>query len=83
MNSIAEMIGKIQGAALVVDYGEKHAFSNSVRAIRKHKIMDSVLAKPGDCDISAYIDFGYVILQVCEFPGIGRGGHLGGEREGA
>lgn len=32
-NSLAELISKVGGAALIIDYGEKRAFSDSVRAI--------------------------------------------------
>lgn len=56
-NSLAELIAKIKGAALIVDYGEKRAFSNSVRAIARHKILDEYLNKPGECDLSAYVNF--------------------------
>ena len=59
MNSIAEMISKIGGASLIIDYGEKRAFSDSIRAIQRHKILDkeAILNKPGDCDLSAYVNF--------------------------
>lgn len=30
---MAELISKVGGAALIIDYGEKRAFSDSVRAI--------------------------------------------------
>ena len=32
-NSISEMIQKLNGAALVIDYGENQALSNSIRVI--------------------------------------------------
>ncbi|KAM3132661.1 hypothetical protein pb186bvf_015206 [Paramecium bursaria] len=59
VNSMAEMISKIGGASLIIDYGEKRAFSDSIRAIQRHKILDkdAVLNKPGDCDLSAYVNF--------------------------
>ena len=58
-NSLAELISKVGGAALIIDYGEKRAFSDSVRAIQRHKLMDKndILNKPGDCDLSAYVNF--------------------------
>ncbi|CAD8152168.1 unnamed protein product [Paramecium octaurelia] len=59
VNSLAELIAKVGGAALIIDYGEKRAFSDSVRAIQRHKLMDKkdILNKPGDCDLSAYVNF--------------------------
>ena len=31
MNSVSELIAKINGAALIIDYGEDHAFTDSIR----------------------------------------------------
>ena len=31
MNSLSELIAKINGAALIIDYGEDHAFTDSIR----------------------------------------------------
>ena len=33
MNSIAELISKLGGCGLFIDYGEYHSFSKSVRVI--------------------------------------------------
>lgn len=33
MNSMSELIAKINGAALIIDYGEDHAFTNSIRVL--------------------------------------------------
>lgn len=33
MNSLSELISKTNGGALIIDYGENHALSNSVRVI--------------------------------------------------
>jgi NADH dehydrogenase [ubiquinone] 1 alpha subcomplex assembly factor 7 len=58
-NSLAELINKVNGAALIIDYGENHAFKDSVRAIRKHKFVeeDLLLEFPGEVDLSAYVNF--------------------------
>lgn len=34
MNSLAELIQKVNGAALVIDYGENQSFSNSIRVFK-------------------------------------------------
>jgi len=46
------------GAALIIDYGPSDTVpANSLRAIRKHKII-SPFVHAGDADISADVDFG-------------------------
>ena len=72
MNSISELISKTNGGALIIDYGENHALSNSVRVIvsvvmfinfekgiRSHKYVpqDFLLEYPGEIDLSAYVNF--------------------------
>ena len=44
---------------LIVDYGECHAFSDSIRGISKHKYVpkDMLLELPGEIDLSAYVNF--------------------------
>jgi NADH dehydrogenase [ubiquinone] 1 alpha subcomplex assembly factor 7 len=58
-NSLSELIAKVNGAALIIDYGENHAFNDSVRAIRKHKFIDNefLLEFPGEVDLSCYVNF--------------------------
>jgi NADH dehydrogenase [ubiquinone] 1 alpha subcomplex assembly factor 7 len=59
MNSFGELISKTGGALLAIDYGEANAFSNSLRGIYKHKFVleESLLEMPGECDLSAYVNF--------------------------
>jgi NADH dehydrogenase [ubiquinone] 1 alpha subcomplex assembly factor 7 len=60
MNSFAELISKIGGGVLSVDYGEDHAFSDSIRGISNHKYIENLedlLEVPGEADISAYVNF--------------------------
>lgn len=59
MNSLSELIAKINGAALIIDYGEDHAFTDSIRGIRKHKFIreKDILQYPGECDLSVYVNF--------------------------
>jgi len=47
------------GAGLVVDYGGEHAFSDSFRAFRHHKLADP-LTNPGKQDLTANVDFAHI-----------------------
>ena len=38
VNSVAELIEKVGGCGLIIDYGEGHSFSNSVRVEIKNYI---------------------------------------------
>lgn len=44
------------GCALVVDYGADRAFGDSLRAFRKHQIVD-IFCSPGECDVTTNVDF--------------------------
>jgi len=60
MNSFAELISKIGGGILNIDYGDDYAFSDSIRGISNHKFVekiDDLLEVPGQADISAYVNF--------------------------
>ncbi|KAK0480196.1 S-adenosyl-L-methionine-dependent methyltransferase [Armillaria novae-zelandiae] len=59
---IARKIGEILspgGCALVVDYGGDSPFGDSFRAFKDHQIVD-VFDRPGECDLTANVDFGYI-----------------------
>jgi NADH dehydrogenase [ubiquinone] 1 alpha subcomplex assembly factor 7 len=47
------------GAALFIDYGENYSQSDTLRGFRKHK-QEHVLSRPGQCDITADVDFSAV-----------------------
>ena len=54
------------GAALFFDYGDLESkVGNSLHAIRAHEHVD-VLAQPGECDLSANVDFEVLAARVCE-----------------
>lgn len=53
---IGKKIAQEGGVALVIDYGNDHAASDSLRAIRNHKIQN-FLEDPGKCDLTADVDF--------------------------
>ncbi|KAJ6561910.1 S-adenosyl-L-methionine-dependent methyltransferase [Mycena capillaripes] len=48
-----------RGCALIVDYGAAHAFSQSFRGFKTHSIVD-VFHAPGECDLTANVDFAYL-----------------------
>ncbi|KAG8928837.1 hypothetical protein FRC02_006412 [Tulasnella sp. 418] len=58
--SVGELItGPLGGSALIVDYGDDHAFGDSFRAFRKHELVD-VFHDPGNSDLTANVDFAYL-----------------------
>ncbi|KAK0500165.1 S-adenosyl-L-methionine-dependent methyltransferase [Armillaria luteobubalina] len=59
---IARKVGELLspgGCALVVDYGGDSPFGDSFRAFKDHQIVD-VFDRPGECDLTANVDFGYI-----------------------
>lgn len=60
MKQIAGLLSSRQfSAGLIIDYGEERAYTDSLRAIRQQKQYkgDDVLMYPGECDLSAYVNF--------------------------
>ncbi|KAF8503841.1 S-adenosyl-L-methionine-dependent methyltransferase [Gautieria morchelliformis] len=51
----ARKIGEM-GAALIIDYGDEHAFGSSFRAFRDHRHVD-VFDEPGASDLTTNVDF--------------------------
>lgn len=47
------------GCGLIIDYGDDHVFGDSFRAFSNHKLVD-VFDQPGDCDLTANVDFAYL-----------------------
>ena len=77
-NSISELIQKINGAALFIDYGENQAFSNSIRGISRHKFIDqdNLLEFPGEIDLSAYVNFLHLSNACQKVPNIKTSGPI-------
>ncbi|KAJ7757738.1 S-adenosyl-L-methionine-dependent methyltransferase [Mycena maculata] len=48
-----------RGCGLIVDYGASRAFDQSFRAFKNHEIVD-VFHAPGECDLTANVDFAYL-----------------------
>lgn len=59
MQDICELIKLSTSACLLIDYGEEHAFADSIRGIKKHEKIpkEEWLQAPGEVDLSAYVDF--------------------------
>jgi len=55
---IGELLGP-GGCALIVDYGGEKTYGDSFRAFKDHKIVD-VFHRPGECDLTANVDFAYL-----------------------
>ncbi|KAJ3373698.1 NADH dehydrogenase [ubiquinone] complex I, assembly factor 7 [Allomyces arbusculus] len=56
MQRIGDLLTKTGGTALVVDYGNDHPASASLRAIRDHQFTD-LFSTPGQADLSVDVDF--------------------------
>ena len=68
MKSLAQRISFEGGLALVVDYGHATSgFGDTLQAIRAHRFVD-VLHEPGDCDLTAHVDFA-ALKRVAEASG--------------
>ncbi|GAA96371.1 uncharacterized protein L969DRAFT_91495 [Mixia osmundae IAM 14324] len=50
---------KAGGAALIIDYGDDHYFSDSLRGFRKHEVVDC-FTDPGNTDLTANVDFSWI-----------------------
>ena len=59
---LAERIKTSGGAALIVDYGQNSSASDSLRGIANHSVVNP-LSKPGECDLSADVDFSLVASE--------------------
>ncbi len=58
MADFAKHLAKHKGAALIIDYGYANADKpDTVQAMKNHAYV-SPLETPGECDITAHVDFG-------------------------
>ena len=62
--------------ALIIDYGEDQAFSNSFRGIKKQKLLkgDDILKYSGECDLTSYVNFKALKKVVYNYPNLQVGG---------
>lgn len=57
MKTLAQRIAFEGGLALILDYGHTESgFGDTLQAVRSHDFVD-VLHEPGDCDVTAHVDF--------------------------
>ena len=57
MKSLAQRIAFEGGLALILDYGHvESGFGDTLQAMRAHAFVE-VLHEPGDCDLTAHVDF--------------------------
>ena len=65
-----------QAQALIIDYGEDHAFSDSFRGIKNQKILkgQDILNHTGECDLTSYINFKALKRVVYNYPSLQIGG---------
>lgn len=65
-----------QSQALIIDYGEDHAFSNSFRAIKSHKVIKNqeILDRTGECDLTSYVNFKALKKVVSKYSSLKVGG---------
>lgn len=57
MHDLATRIARQSGLVLVIDYGHsKSGVGDTLQAMRRHEFV-GVLHEPGDCDLTAHVDF--------------------------
>ncbi|KAI7866521.1 S-adenosyl-L-methionine-dependent methyltransferase [Spinellus fusiger] len=56
VTKMAKFVDRNGGTGLVIDYGQDYAQGDTLRAIRKHKIVHP-MTNPGSADLSADVDF--------------------------
>ncbi len=57
MQALAQRIASQGGLALIIDYGHSESgMGETLQAMRAHAFID-VLHEPGDCDLTAHVDF--------------------------
>lgn len=57
------MIELSRGAGLIIDYGEDHAFSDSFRGVKEHKLVkdwNEIISMVGTLDLTAYVNFAQI-----------------------
>ena len=56
MDAVASRLADHGGAALIIDYGDRHLKGSSLQAVRRHQKVDP-LDTPGEADLTAHVDF--------------------------
>jgi len=74
LKDIAFYIKKNSGSALVIDYGE-NGYGNTLQSVKNHKKVDS-FAFPGYADITAHVNFSFIIDSLSSLTNISIFGPL-------
>ena len=60
MEAIANIIRDTNGSALLIDYGHDGVCKDTFRAFKSHKLVENVFTTPGECDLTADVDFAFL-----------------------
>lgn len=66
---LANVVSKVGGAAVLVDYGGMQVDGETVRALRRHAEI-GLLEAPGDCDVTADVNFKQLETAVANVDGV-------------
>lgn len=63
-------------SALIIDYGDMQAFSNSFRGIKDQRILkkEEILDNSGECDLTSYVNFRAIKNVLGKFSNLKFGG---------
>jgi NADH dehydrogenase [ubiquinone] 1 alpha subcomplex assembly factor 7 len=70
------MATTVDAQALIIDYGEDHAFSDSFRGIKNQKVLKNqeILNNSGGCDLTSYVNFKALKKVVYNYKSLKIGG---------
>ncbi len=60
MEAVSRRIEEMNGSALLVDYGHDGKCEDTLRAFRQHKLVGNIFEMPGECDLTADVDFKFL-----------------------
>ena len=66
MSRITRNIAESGGCALIIDYGQVGSDYHSLRGFKEHQLVDDIFAEPGECDITANVDFDFLLRHTHE-----------------
>ncbi|KAI8370664.1 S-adenosyl-L-methionine-dependent methyltransferase [Radiomyces spectabilis] len=69
MEKMAQLVQRNGGAGLIIDYGQDHIQGDTLRAIRKHRIVHP-MSDPGSADLSVDVDFDMLKQVVAKTQGM-------------
>jgi len=60
MSHLTKHIADNGGCALIIDYGGEGSDRHSIRGFKEHALIDDILQSPGECDLTANVDFSFL-----------------------